>query len=457
MGKKLIVLAVLLVAMGGVAAVGFQRAKTSQENQSVPVIRPEVVRAASLELRSHAQTEIFYAGIARSAELHIVFRVAARLGALGEDEVSPLKENDLVQKGDVIARLEPERFKALVAQAKAQADEASAEQAAADALVKQAHASLEDAKKNMAYQQELMDKGSARQREYDAAKLQLDVAQAQLEASTARLAKASAVYNAARASLTVAEVNEKDATLLSPIDGKVATIPHEIGMMVRPGESVMRVVDMKKVKLVIGVVERKLPQVSEGLTVEVEVQALTAQAQATRGVDAKVDPRRGIVTLVPPAANPVTGLFDVEIELDNAKGDLKPGMIAKAMVRLRENHSVVAVPADAVRRRGGKLTAFFVTEGMPIGLDLGKLGKAELNVPTPVVKQYDLGDAILDDDHYLVFDPPKGVRQLVVEGQSRIADGSAVIIVNEQGIEVRPMTAEKAPPKATQSTDANPL
>ena len=127
------------------------------------------------------------------------------------------------------------------------------------------------------------------------------------------------------------------------------------------------------------------------------------------------------------------------------------------MVRLRANHSVVAVPADAVRRRGGKLTAFFVTEGMPIGLDLGKLGKAELNVPTPVVKQYDLGDAILDDDHYLVFDPPKGVRQLVVEGQSRIADGSAVIIVNEQGIEVRPMTAEKAPPKATQSTDANPL
>ncbi|MEX2215573.1 MAG: efflux RND transporter periplasmic adaptor subunit [Phycisphaeraceae bacterium] len=461
MGKKLIFLAVLVVGLGAVVAVGYQRARTTAANQSVPVIKPEVVRAAPLELRSHATTEIFYGRIVANAELNMAFQIAGRLWSIGPDKDTLLKENDVLRKGDIIARLEPDRFKALVDQASAQTEEAHAEMAAADAVVKQAQAAADDALRSFRIQEELREKKAGLQREFDAAKLNLDVTNAQLEAASARHAKSLAVYNATKANKAVAVVNEKDATLRSPIDGKIATIPHEIGMMVRPGESVMRVVDLKKVKLIIGVVERKLPQVTEGLNVEVVVQALTAQAQATRGVDAKVAPRKGKVTMVPPAANPVTGLFDVEIELENEKGELKPGMIAKAMIRLRENHSVIAVPAEAVRRRAGKLTAFFITEGMPIGLDMGKLGRVELNVPTPVVRQFDLGDAILDDDHYLIFDPPKGVTQLVIEGQTRIADGSAVIVVNEKGIEVRPVTAEKPVPKTvpnpSQSTDANPL
>ena len=432
MGYKIIALSVFLVALGAVAAVGYHRAKESKADQVVPIIKPEVVRCAALEMRPYTVTESFYGRIHARAELNMSFQIVGRLSQLGSEEGPLLKENDIVEKGDTIAMLEPARFKAAVAQALAQRNEASAEMQAAEGAVAQASAVVDDAQREYDRQVDLLNKQAAKQRDVDRAETALKVAKAQHDVAKARYDRAVATYDSANAAMTVAKVNHDDAVLLAPIKAKIAALPLEVGTMVRPGDLVVRLVDMTKVKLIIGVVQSKRPQVSEGQKVSVEVLALEASNAAVHGdgEDAKLPPRTGTITMVPPAANPVTGLFDVEVELDNKDGSLKPGMIAKATIALREDTQVVAVPVEAVKRKGNKLTAYFVSEGLTVGLDLGGIGKSHLTVPTMVVREFSIDKAVLVEDHYLISGLPKGISHLVVEGQTRVADGKPVLVVN---------------------------
>jgi len=430
MGYKIIALSVLLALGGGVAAIAYHRAKEAQDNQVIPIIKPEVVRCAPLEVRPYTVTESFYGRISARAELSMSFQIPGRLSQLGKDEGPVLCENDVVEKGDVIAMLEPARYKAAVAQAVAQRNEATAEMQAADGAVSQAQAVVDDAQREYDRQVDLLEKQAAKQRDVDRAETALKVAKAQRDVAKARYDRATASYDSASAAMTVAQVNHDDAILKAPITAKVASLPLEVGSMVRPGDMVVRLIDMTKVKLIIGVVQSKRPQVKEGQKVDVQILALQASNAAVHGSDSKLEPRTGYITMVPPASNPVTGLFDVEIMLDNKDGALKPGMIAKATIALRENEEVVAVPAEAVKRKGNKLTAYFVSEGLSVGLDLGAIGKSHLTVPTMVVREFTIDKAVLVEDHYLISGLPPGVSHLVVEGQTRISDGKPVLVVN---------------------------
>jgi RND family efflux transporter MFP subunit len=292
---------------------------------------------------------------------------------------------------------------------------------------------VDDAQREYDRQVELLDKQAAKQRDVDRAETALKVAKAQRDVAKARYDRASATYDSASAAMDVAKVNHDDAILKAPIAGRVAALPLEVGSMVRPGDMVVRLVDMSKVKLIIGVVQSKRPQVREGQKVQVEVLALQANNTAVHGSDSKLPPRTGYITMVPPASNPVTGLFDVEIELDNKDGALKPGMIAKATIALREDAEVVAVPAEAVKRKGNKLTAYFVSEGLDVGLNLGAIGQSHLTVPTMVVREFTIDKAVLVEDHYLISGLPPGISHLVVEGQTRVSDGKPVLVVNTSG------------------------
>ena len=442
---KLVVAVVTVVALGAVAMVGYRRSKEAQQNVVVPVIKPQVVRTAPLQTVSYTVTESFYGRISANAELNMSFQIVGRLATLGRHEDQVLKENELVQKGDLIATLELARFEAAEAQARAMQKESDAERSAADAQVQQLVAQFEDADREYKRQLELQGQKAAVQREVDRAHTAMRVAKAQLDAANARLQRAQATYESAKAALDVAQVNVRDAKLFAPITGRVASVPFEIGAMVRPGDVVMRLVDLTKVKLVIGVVERKLAQLSEGQRVRIEVQAIQQDARATGGVGSEARAWFGVVRVVPPAANPVTGLFDVEVEIDNKDGSLKPGMIGKAVVSLRENTQVVSIPAEAVRRRGDKIVGYFVTEGFPVGLDLGAIGNAKLDTPTTVVREIVFENAILENDHYLVFNVPQNIRQIVVEGQTRVADGKPVTVVGGEPVFAAPSITSAEP------------
>lgn len=432
MGPKLLIFFVLAVALSCIAAVGYYRARGAQDTAASPAVKPEIVRAVPLEIRAIPVTETFYGRIEAEMTLDMAFNVPGRLQLLGKDADTVLRENDLVRRDDQIAALEVERFDAQLAKAKAYWERASAQQAAAAARTEEAQANADQAMRELENQRRLLARNAANQRDVDRAETAWKVASAELKSARAVEAQASAEYKAADADMREAEFNLKEAKLFAPFDGKVAAVPVEIGTALRPGQVVMRLVAMKKVRLVVGVVERKLPRIHEGQHVSVEVFALDTAAQASRGVAARAAARPGVVRIVPPAADRATNLFHVEIELDNADGALRPGMIGKATVTVQRDARAIAIPAAAVMRRGNRGSAYFVRDGLPIGLDMGALGKADLTVPTTVVQEvvFNLEQVPMEGDHYLLTQAPTGLSQLVVEGQSRITHGAPVRVVS---------------------------
>lgn len=426
-------LKIILIFAGCIAVllgIGVYRGWSSQEETVRPTIEPAVVRVASLKRTQYVQTETFYGLIEANTRVDMAFQIAGRVVALGPTAEAPLTEDSPVKKGDVIAQIEPERYRAAVDQANAMSGEAKAQLAAAEAQIADAQARLDDAQSEMARLQQLRDKGAANQREVEKAELAVKLNQAMLDTAKSRLASAEAMYQSSQAALNMAQVNLRDATIIAPIDGYIAAVPVEIGQMIQPGQTVISIVDLSKVKLVAGVVERKLPLLRKGQVVDVEVNALSSQARRLRDAEALAKPRKGRVTIVPPAADPVENVFKVEIEIPNEDRMVKPGMIGAAKVEIGKIDAVV-VPADAAVRVGDKAWAFFVGSSMKVGLDLGALGKAAIDVPTDVARRVEFEPRVFEKNAYLVTELPKGYDRLVVEGQERLEDGEAVRVVSE--------------------------
>ncbi len=432
MKSRIIISSVFVVLLGLIAWTGYHRAQAGQEGVAPAVIRPAVVRCAPLERRQYQMIESFYGLLEARATVDVSFQIAGRISQLGPTGEQKLQANDLVNPGDVLAMLEPLRYEAAVDQAKAGMNEAQAAMATAQAIIADASARLTDAQNEYNRLSRLRTENVANQRELEKAQLAVSIAQAAVDTAKAQYASAQAAYDSSKAASTMATVNLQDATLKAPICGLVSIVPVEMGQTVSPGQKIATIVDTTTVKLVLGVVERKLPLLKRGQNVAVNIQALQVQSSLLPEAREMSQPRQGLVTIVSPAADPVTGLFRVEIEMNNADGLLRPGMIGKADVAVMERH-VVAIPADAAQRTGDLATAYFVADSYKAGLDLGGLGKAELDVTAPVARKLEFTPLAFDKDFYLVAELPAGVSRLIVEGHSRLVDGQPVLILDDPG------------------------
>ncbi len=420
----------LILAFGtGLILVGLgayhRTPKTTKGYTPTAAIKPVAVRCIDLEERQYELTESFYGLIEANARVDMAFQITGRIEQIGWRKNTPLTENQIVREGNVIAKLEPIRYEAAVEQAQATAADAKAAMSTASAEIAQANAQLQDAKRELERLEQLRSRDATTSREVEKAQLQVDLSRAKLEAARASLSSAQAAYRSARAATTMANVDLQDATLRAPMKATVAAVPVEIGQMVQPGDTVATLVDLSKVKLAIGVVERKVPFLREGQTVSVEVLALASQATLLSNSQRLKRPREGVVTVVPPAADDMTGLFNVEIEMDNEDGMLYPGMVGKATVSVMKQRAI-AIPATAAVRDGDRAWAFFVKQGYQTGLDLGPAGNAKVDVPATVARRVWFAPMAFDKDYYLVRKPPDGLTQLIVEGHARLRDGQTI-------------------------------
>jgi RND family efflux transporter MFP subunit len=427
MKSKIVIVAVFFALMVVVGTVAAWRARSAQDAVPAAVIKPAVVRCAPLERRPYVLTESFHGLIEANARVEMGFQIAGRVQQLGPAKGKTLREGDRVEQGDVLAVLEPDRYEAAVSQAQARTEEAKAMLAQRQAQLAAAQAVLDDATLEATRKAELQSRGATSEREVEKARIAQQMEKARVAGEAALVQQANAAYESARAAERMALVNLQDATLRSPIRGIVAAVPVEVGQMVNPAQPVITIVDTQSVKLVAAVVERKMPLLRRGQTVQVELQALRTSAQVATQSAPK--PRDGIVTVVPPAADPVSGLFNVEIVLKNDDDMLRPGMIGKATVMLDEKMAL-AVPVDAVIRSGESLYGYFVAQGLKAGVSLGEMGKAAIDVPAMVARRVKLEPIGLDKDHYLIAELPEQATRLIVEGQTRLEDGQPVTILD---------------------------
>lgn len=195
--------------------------------------------------------------------------------------------------------------------------------------------------------------------------------------------------------LRMATLRYERAAIKAPYDGVLVERFVELGQLVAPGERVARVVDPFTLQMETSVTEREVGYLEEG----------TPALISLEGVRDVIPARVSYVSL---EADPMSGKFDVEIEVDNADLKLRAGIVARARVLKKVHAGVLAVPRDAVVRNVSGEAVFVVRDGRAQAVPV-RLGPGQ---GLMVVIEAGLSEG----------------DELVVRGQRQLQDGSRVAI-----------------------------
>ena len=226
---------------------------------------------------------------------------------------------DRVQKGDVILRI----------------DERAATQAvaASDAQVREAEATLVNARAQYERTRSLVAQKFMSQAALDKAEADYKAAESRMKAS---LAGAGA-----------AATERSFTTIVAPYSGVVSARHVQLGEMAAPGKPLLTGFDPSSLRVVATVASAQVPAIQAGARARIEVPSLD------RWVDVKG------VTVVP-SADPRTHTTQVRLDLpDDAKG-LLPGVFARAHF-VTGKAARLMVPRAAVLRRS-EVTAVYVVD-----------------------------------------------------------------------------------------------
>lgn len=257
----------------------------------------------------------------------------------GEIIELPVTDGLNVKKGDLLVRVKPDTYKALLEQ-----QEAAISTAKATNL--QQKATMLKTEQDLKRADDMYAKKAISIQEYNAAQAAADVAKNTHESSLHEIERAQAASSQARDQLS-------KTAIYSPLDGTVTLLNSKLGeRLVATGQfagtEVMRVADLSKMQAVIDVNENDVPTVKVGDKANVKIDAYgDRKFKGTVAQIANTGKMTGSGT-----QEEVTN-FEVKINLDRGDVLLRPGLSCTADIETNIVKDAVAVPMQAVTIRTG--------------------------------------------------------------------------------------------------------
>ena len=190
----------------------------------------------------------------------------------------PVKEGDVVEKGDLLVQLNPDIYDAAVLRAEAALNSAKSNLASARAQVAQGEANQLAAKKAFERAEVLFDQTVISQAEYDQSEASYLTANANLTSANESVRSAEYAILSGEASLQEARDNLSRTTLRAPQTGIVTALAKEIGESVQgngftAGEVILNVSDLSAMEVNVEVNESDIVRIHLGDDAEIEVDA----------------------------------------------------------------------------------------------------------------------------------------------------------------------------------------
>ncbi len=313
--RWLLVAALLVAAAGGLYLWwGYGQATQTVEYSTSPAARGnltiEVSATGTLEPLTQVDVSSELSGVIRSV---------------------PVRENQEVAKGDVLAALD-------TTSRAAQVERAQASLEAAEAKLADAQTTLRENEQTLVRSQSLFTRGMVSDQTLESAVATRDRAQSAVAIAAANVAIAAA-------DLKIQQTDLANSTIYAPIDGIVLTRDVDPGQTVASSLSapVLFVIaeDLKTMVLEAAIDEADIGAVKKG-----QKARFTVDAYPDRTFDATIsDISFASVT----TDNVVT--YDAKLAVDNQDLSLRPGMTATVTIVTREANGVITVPSAAFRFR----------------------------------------------------------------------------------------------------------
>jgi len=180
-------------------------------------------------------------------------------------------EGDLVKPGQVLAILDTATFESELNQAKLQVASAEERVATANFAVVRQKSLLDNAKLEFERTRKLVEQNALSQREFDARNTSLQTNTAALEEAEAQLRTAKQEVEVAKANVQTIQTHIDDATLKSPVLGRVLYRLAEPGEMLAAGGKALTVVNLEDVYMEIYLPSEQAASIKTGADARITV------------------------------------------------------------------------------------------------------------------------------------------------------------------------------------------
>jgi len=278
-----------------------KQAESAPPYSTVPVVRRDIVVTATA-----------------SGVIQPILTLSVKSKASGEILAEPVQTGDEVQKGQLLAKIDPRIPQNNLTQAQANLNVAEAQLENATAQLKRSDA--------------LYQSKSITESDYEAAKLSY--------------ATAKAAVATAQANLQTAKDAMEDTQVRAPITGTVLELDAVLGTVISSptndvggGTVILKIANLDTVQVSALVDETDVGKVRAGMPV-----TITVDAYPNRRFDGRV------LKIEPQAqVNQNVTMFPVDVNILNPDHLLKPGMNTEVEIHIGQRQGVLAVPNAALR------------------------------------------------------------------------------------------------------------
>lgn len=275
-----------------------------------------------------------------------------------------VKEGDVVKKGTLLAKINPEIYVSGMERTQAAVNTSKANNENAISRLRQAESQFEKSQQDYNRNKKLYDDKVISASEFDAIKSAFEVSRLEVEAARQSVSASLYGVRSAEASLKEARENLNKASIFAPVDGTISKLSVEkgervVGTEMMAGTEVIRLANLNEMEVSVDVSESDIIRVHIGDTALVDIDAYvnrifkgvvteiansatsSAAAMTTDQVTnytVKVRILRSSYTDLIPADKPAYSPF-------------RPGMSATVEIQTRKVSNVLAIPIQAVTTR----------------------------------------------------------------------------------------------------------
>lgn len=285
-----------------------------------PIARAQAIEVARVEAPPAAPRIVTLPG-----ELQAYQAVDIHARVQGYVETVLVDRGSIVKKGETLATLVAPELNAQVAEAASKADAAEAQRAEAEARLAAARATFERLKQAAA------TPGAV-------AGLELLQAEKAVDAAAAAVQSHARAVEAAKKSQDALKVLAGYLRITAPFSGVITSRGVHPGALVGPAktEPLLRIEQTSRLRLIVPVPERGIASVARGRKTDFTVPAYPNRVFS------------GTVTRLGGSLDLNTRAMPVELDVDNATGQLQPGMYPEVRWPIAPPATAVLVPPTAV-------------------------------------------------------------------------------------------------------------
>ncbi len=274
-----------------------------------------------------------------------------------------VKEGDVVKKGTLLCRINPEIYVSSLDRTNAAVNGSKANLENSRSRLTQAQSQFNKAQLTFDRNKKLFDEKAISPQDFESIQSAWEVAKAEVDAAKQSVAAADFNVRSSQASLKEANENLNKTNIYAAVDGTVSKLSKEkgervVGTNMMEGTEILRLANLNEMEVSVDVSENDIVRVNLGDTADVDIDAYVGRKFT------------GIVTEVANSAN-VSGMtgtdqvtnFTVKVRivresyqdlLDGKPASyspFRPGMSATVEIRTQSVKNIIAVPIQAVTTR----------------------------------------------------------------------------------------------------------